>query len=69
MVVKRRLAIRSRATGQIHLSKLQGTVQILLLPCNCVLSTITRSKWAISQGQEICICYIQIVNVSTQSYS
>lgn len=72
VVVKRQLAIRSRATGQIHFSKLQGTVQILLLSCNCVLSTITWSKWAISQDQEICFCYIQIVDVmysrTTQSY-
>lgn len=63
VVVKRQLSIRSRATGQIHFRKLQGTVQILWPSCNCVLSTITCSKWAISQGQEICFCYIQTVAV------
>lgn len=53
--------------GQIHWSKLQGTVQILWLSCNCVSSTITWSKRAISQGQEIWCCYIQIVDVTTQT--
>lgn len=66
VVAKRQLAIGSRATGQIHFSKLQGNVQILLLSCNCVLSTIICSKWAISQGEEICFvlytncwCHVQ----------